>query len=195
LAQLLEERSQMRVNALLFSLLIASFVIMLSAIHVDTRSILPMKASFNALTNEAQKQISCLAENIYFEAKSEPKEGKIAVAFVTLNRLRTGNYADTICGVVTQKTNGVCQFSWYCDSSIASKRLTIKNSPVYNDILEMSTYLYLNIHRVQDVTNGATFYHADYVNPGWQLKKEKQIGRHIFYKRNGDQIDRNKTII
>ncbi len=185
----------MRVNALLFSLLIASFVIMLSAIHVDTRSILPMKASFNALTNEAQKQISCLAENIYFEAKSEPKEGKIAVAFVTLNRLRTGNYADTICGVVTQKTNGVCQFSWYCDSSIASKRLTIKNSPVYNDILEMSTYLYLNIHRVQDVTNGATFYHADYVNPGWQLKKEKQIGRHIFYKRNGDQIDRNKTII
>jgi spore germination cell wall hydrolase CwlJ-like protein len=180
---------------ILAGLLLSSVILMLTAIHVDTRSILPMKAPFKALAPEAQKQISCLAENIYFEAKSEPKEGKIAVAFVTLNRLRTGNYADTICGVVTQKTNGVCQFSWYCDSSITSKRLTIKNSPVYNDILEMSTYLYLNIHRVQDVTNGATFYHADYVNPGWQLKKEKQIGRHIFYKRNGDQIDRNKTII
>jgi spore germination cell wall hydrolase CwlJ-like protein len=180
---------------ILAGLLLSSVILMLTAIHVDTRSILPMKAPFKALAPEAQKQISCLAENIYFEAKSEPKEGKIAVAFVTLNRLRTGNYADTICGVVTQKTNGVCQFSWYCDSNITSKRLTIKNSPVYNDILEMSTYLYLNIHRVQDVTNGATFYHADYVNPGWQLKKEKQIGRHIFYKRNGDQIDRNKTII
>lgn len=185
----------MGARALLLGILLASIIVMLLAIHVDTRNILPMKAPFKALSLEAQKQISCLAENIYFEAAHEPKDGKIAVAFVTLNRLRTGNYADSICGVVFQKTNGVCQFSWYCDPNVTRQRLTIKNSPLYNEILEMSTYLYLNLHRVQDVTNGATFYHADYVNPGWQLKKEKQIGRHIFYKRNGDQIDRNKTII
>lgn len=182
-------------KSLFLGLSLSSFIVMLAAIHVDTRSILPMKAPFEALSKEVQKQISCLAENVYFEAAHEPKDGKIAVAFVTLNRLRTGNFADSICGVVTQKTNGTCQFSWYCDPNVTKQRLTIKTSPLYNEILEMTTYLYLNLHRVPDVTNGSTFYHADYVNPGWQLKKEKKIGRHIFYKRNGDEIDRNKTII
>ena len=33
-----------------------------------------------------QRQLSCLARNIYFEAGSEPFEGKVAVAQVTLNR-------------------------------------------------------------------------------------------------------------
>jgi len=179
----------------LIGMILSSIILILASIHVDTRSILPMKAPFKALNPVAQEQISCLAENVYFEAAHEPKDGKIAVAFVTLNRLRSGNYADSICGVVTQKTNGVCQFSWYCDPTVTKQRLTIKNTSLYNEILEMLTYLYLNLHRIDDVTNGATFYHADYVNPGWQLKKEKQIGRHIFYKRNGDQIDRNKTII
>ena len=59
----------------------------------------------------------------------------------------------------------------------------------------MSTDMYLNFDRMKDVTNGATYYHADYVNPGWtKLQKEKQIGRHIFYKSKGDKIDRNKGI-
>ena len=59
----------------------------------------------------------------------------------------------------------------------------------------MSTNLFLNFEKLRDVTNGATYYHADYVNPGWtRLKKEKQIGRHIFYKSKGDEIDRDKGI-
>ena len=149
---------------------------------------------------EQTKQLECLTRNIYWEAASEPFEGKVAVAQVTLNRMASGKFPDSVCGVVHQKNvfyeRVVCQFSWYCDKTITSKRLTIKHTPLYNDILEMSTNLYLNFERTKDVTNGATYYHADYVNPEWsKLKKEKQIGRHIFYKSKGDKIDRNKGII
>ena len=90
-------------KTLFISLVLSSFIIMLSAININTHALMPMKAPFEALTVDTKKQISCLAENIYFEAAHEPHEGKVAVAFVTLNRLMTGNYADTICGVVTQK--------------------------------------------------------------------------------------------
>jgi spore germination cell wall hydrolase CwlJ-like protein len=184
----------MKSKILLFSIILASFLVVISTINIDTHKT-PIKAPFSALTTEAKKQVTCLAENIYFEAGHEPLEGKKAVAFVTFNRLLTGNYADSICGVVQQKHGGTCQFSWYCDASIAAKRLTIKNTPLYNEILELSTNLFLNFEKVRDVTNGATYYHADYVNPGWtRLKKEKQIGRHIFYKSKGDQIDRDKGI-
>jgi len=107
-----------------------------------------------------------------------------------------GNYADDICGVVQQKTGNLCQFSWYCDSTYTSRRLTIKQTPLYNEILQIATNLVINFERMNDVTKGATYYHADYVNPGWsKLQKVEKIGRHIFYKRNSDKIDRNKGII
>jgi spore germination cell wall hydrolase CwlJ-like protein len=53
----------------------------------------------------------------------------------------------------------------------------------------------INFERMEDVTSGATYYHADYVNPGWKLQKVDQIGRHIFYKSKRDNIDRNKEFI
>ena len=184
-------RSKLIISSIFFSLAI----LFLSFISVDTYNILPIKSTFNNLTAEAQNQVTCLAENIYFEAAHEPLDGKKAVAFVTLNRLQSG-YADSICEVVQQKTKGTCQFSWYCDSTFTSRRLTIKETSLYNDILQLSTNVFLNFERMTDVTNGATYYHADYVNPKWtRLQKEKQIGRHIFYKSKIDQIDRNKGII
>ena len=185
----------MKSKPILFSLIFATLIITISFVNINTYN-LPIKAPFSSLAPDVKKQITCLAENVYFEAAHEPIEGRQAVAFVTFNRLQTGNYANSICEVVQQKTGNVCQFSWYCDKTITSKRLTIKHTPLYNDILEMSTNLYLNFERTKDVTNGATYYHADYVNPEWsKLKKEKQIGRHIFYKSKGDKIDRNKGII
>lgn len=186
----------MRSKAILFSIILSSIILALSLANINTPQILPIKADYSALTPEVKKQITCLAENIYFEAGHEPLEGQRAVAFVTLNRLQTGNYAQSVCDVVKQKTGSVCQFSWYCDHTFTSKLLTIKSTPLYNEILKLSTNLYLNFERMSDVTNGATYYHADYVNPGWtKLKKEKQIGRHIFYKSKGDKIDRNVQII
>jgi len=185
----------MRSKPILFSLLFATIILTLSYVNVDTYNILPIKSTFNALTTEAQKQVTCLAENIYFEAAHEPFDGKKAVAFVTLNRVQSG-YANNICDVVEQKTGKTCQFSWYCDHTFTSRRLTIKHTLLYNDILQLSTNVFLNFERMTDVTNGATYYHADYVNPKWtRLQKEKQIGRHIFYKSKIDQIDRSKGII
>lgn len=185
----------MRSKLILLSIFFSSLILFLSLMSVDTYNILPIKSTYNALTTEAQKQVTCLAENIYFEAGHEPLEGKTAVAFVTLNRLQS-DYANDICGVVKQKTGKTCQFSWYCDSTFTSRSLTIKQTLLYNDILELSTHIFLNFERMDDVTNGATYYHADYVNPKWtRLQKEKQIGRHIFYKSKIDQIDRTKGII
>ena len=185
----------MRSKLILFSIIFSSLILFLSLMSVDTYNILPIKSTYNALTVEAQKQVTCLAENIYFEAAHEPLEGKTAVAFVTLNRVQSG-YADNICDVVKQKTGKTCQFSWYCDITFTSRTLTIKQTSLYNEILQLSTNVFLNFERMTDVTNGATYYHADYVNPNWKrLQKEKQIGRHIFYKSKIDTIDRNKGII
>lgn len=148
--------------------------------------------SFYSLSEPAKKQVECLAENIYFEAGHEPHEGKLAVAMVTMNRVSTGNYGNDICGVVKQKVNGTCQFSWWCDASFTNRRLTIKHTPLYNEIRDLAVYVVMNYENITDVTKGATYYHADYVNPGWPLPKTTQIGRHIFYKKKSDYFHRKE---
>jgi len=166
----------------------------LSLISIDTYNILPIKSTFNNLTVEAQKQVTCLAENIYFEAGHESKNGQIAVALVTLNRLSSGNYADDICGVVNQKTGSTCQFSWVCMPTFTDKRLTIKSTPLYNEVRKVAMNVVFNYENLSDITKGATYYHADYVNPGWKLPKTTKIGAHIFYKRESDLKTMTKEI-
>jgi spore germination cell wall hydrolase CwlJ-like protein len=182
----------MRSRPILLTTFFSAIVLTVSMINIDLHGVLPFKTSYNSLTKDVQKQVTCLAENIYFEAAHEPTDGKKAVAFVTINRVLSGNYANTICDVVYQKTGGTCQFSWYCDKTFTDRRLTIKETKLYNEIRDLATHIVVNFERMKDVTHGATYYHADYVNPGWKLDKVDQIGRHIFYKRKGDQIDRNK---
>lgn len=184
----------MKSKPILFSLAFSTVIIFLSLVNVNLYN-LPFKARFESLNKETQKQVTCLADNIYFEAAHEPLDGKKAVAFVTINRLQTGNYANDICGVVTQKTGGTCQFSWYCESKHTNNRLTIRSTSLYNEIQQLAVNMVVNFERYEDVTNGATYYHADYVNPQWKLKRIDQIGRHIFYRSNKDKIDRNKGVI
>ena len=59
--------------------------------------------------------LMCLALNIYFEARSEPIQGQIAIAEVTLNRVASANFPNDVCSVVLQDNNSGCQFSWWCD--------------------------------------------------------------------------------
>lgn len=134
------------------------------------------------LSKSERKEVECLAQNIYYEAAGEPRLGWLAVASVTMNRLISGNYASSVCGVVHQKTGSTYQFSWVG----MRKRLSSINEEVYNEVLEVATTMYLNYDPSWDVTKGATFYHADYVNPGWKHQKVKKIGRHIFYRSKKD---------
>jgi len=185
---------KMQSKPILLSILFSAVILTLSMVNIDLYN-LPFKAEFESLDKKTQKQITCLADNIYFEAANEPLEGKKAVAFVTFNRLRSGNYANDICGVVYQKTGDVCQFSWYCEKKNTDRRLTIRDTSLYNEIRQLAVNLVINFEYQEDVTKGATYYHADYVNPQWKLKRIDQIGRHIFYRSNKDDIDRNKGII
>jgi spore germination cell wall hydrolase CwlJ-like protein len=130
---------------------------------------------------ERERQLDCLAINIYREAGYEPFEGKVAVAQVTMNRVENHQFPNDVCAVVYQKSAGtrvVCQFSWYCDS-------THRNRPVgqkgYTESYEVAKRVLLEGFRLP-VLEDALFYHADYVNPRWRLDRIQQIGTHIFYK-------------
>ena len=130
----------------------------------------------------------CLASNIYWEARNQPIEGRIAVAQVTMNRVESSSYPDTICDVVTQTRfypSGridlhSCQFSWYCDG--------LNDEPVetwgfsYEESFRLAV-IFLQ-ERPVDVTEGSTHYHNTKVNPFWttSLQEVVQIDEHIFYK-------------
>lgn len=133
------------------------------------------------------RQRRCLATAIYFEARGEPIQGQLAVAQVVMNRVRSETYPDTICGVVFQgqwRRRG-CQFSFTCDG--------IADVPRNQTTWELAQRL------AARVTDGkvwlaevghATHYHATYVRPRWrrQLNRIKKIGRHIFYRKPGADI-------
>ena len=128
------------------------------------------------------KQLDCLARNIYHEAATEPFEGKVAVAQVTLNRLQDGRFGKDVCGVVYQKNviyeKVICQFSWYCESP---STLKIRAPDLYKESYEVAKKVLLEGFRLPSLNN-AMYYHADYIQPGWRKEKVAKIGRHIFYK-------------
>jgi spore germination cell wall hydrolase CwlJ-like protein len=129
-----------------------------------------------------ERQLACLARNIYFEAGNEPFEGKVAVAQVTINRAQARGFPEDICQVIYQKNiiyqRVVCQFSWYCDRESASR---IMHREVYTESMEVAKKVLLEGFRLPSLTQ-ALYYHADYVNPGWKKERITKIGRHIFYK-------------
>ena len=130
---------------------------------------------------ERTRQLDCLTRNIYWEAANEPFEGKVAVAQVTMNRMHSGRFADSVCGVVYQKNvfyqRVVCQFSWYCEGNQKTKPI---HPPLWRESEEVAKKVLLEGFRLPSLRN-AYYYHADYVNPGWNKPKIEKIGRHIFY--------------
>jgi spore germination cell wall hydrolase CwlJ-like protein len=128
------------------------------------------------------KQLDCLTKNIYNEAATEPFEGKVAVAQVTMNRVDSGKFGKGVCGVVYQKNviyeKVICQFSWACIPGIAKKTVY---PALYKESEEVAKKVLLENFRLPSMTQ-AMYYHADYVNPKWGKPKITQIGHHIFYK-------------
>lgn len=143
--------------------------------------VLPAKAAEveqePALDANDRRQIQCLAENAYFEAGNQSRKGMIAVTNVVMNRVEDGRFPKTPCGVVRQKARGVCQFSWVCE-----RGRVIRDSELFRRTREIAEDVYLD--NVGDVTNGAKFYHADYVRPRWAniFRRTVIIGDHIFYR-------------
>ncbi len=172
----------------LFTISLIALTIGFTALSVTNIVTLPYRAYYHFMSTDARTQIECLAENIYFEAKNEPEIGQVAVAFVTINRVKSGYFEDDICGVVKQKTRNVCQFSWWCEEKpkaiSTAKALTNGSSLLYNDIRNLAVYVYANYDKLEDPSKGALFYHADYVKPKWKnMEHLTTIGRHIFYIR------------
>ena len=125
--------------------------------------------------------LMCLALNIYFEARSEPIEGQIAIAEVTLNRVASTNYPNDVCSVVLQENKDGCQFSWWCDGKSDQPREhnSLRTSKALAELM-------LNEgHHITVIGNEATHYHSNDVHLYWanDLHKIRRIGKHIFYKK------------
>jgi spore germination cell wall hydrolase CwlJ-like protein len=127
------------------------------------------------------KQEKCLADAVYFEARSEPDRGQIAVAQVVVNRAFSGFYPDNICGVVYQNAHRylACQFTFACEG----KRLVVnddeswsKAKQIARDVLDGKTWL--------TEIGKATHYHAYWVRPDWirDMRRIHKIGVHTFYR-------------
>jgi len=143
------------------------------------------KNTFNydvATVAERTKQLDCLTKNIYWEAASEPFEGKVAVAQVTLNRVKSGRFADSVCGVVYEKNvvyqKVICQFSWSCNGST---RIAPIHGMAWKDSQEVANRVLLENFRLPGLKD-ALYYHATYISPGWNREKIATIGQHVFYK-------------
>lgn len=130
---------------------------------------------------EYAKAERCLANAIYFEARSEPIRGQMAVAQVVMNRVFSGFYPNDVCGVVYQNANRhlSCQFTFACDGK--SKAITERGhwaraNRIARQTLDGQIY-------VPEVAK-STHYHAVYVHPNWvhEMKKLVRYGVHNFYR-------------
>jgi len=158
--------------------------IFIGSIAVFVASTANAKGLFTA---EDKPEMWCMAQNIYYEARGSNRADRAAVADVVLNRVQDSRYPNTICAVVQQgekhasgqmKRNR-CQFSWYCDGK--------SDWPTDLDAWVDAQQIAYNIIIYNDyrgITEGATHYHAKYVNPKWarDLQLVGRIGVHIFYR-------------
>ena len=129
---------------------------------------------------DIRDEINCLALNIYFEARGEPVDGKIAVGHVVLNRVADARYPDKICEVVKQggpRPRHRCQFSWWCDGRSDRPR----DLQAWKESQVLARVVFWGY--AEDPTGGALWYHADYTFPAWgrKLARGPMIGRHQFY--------------
>ena len=133
-------------------------------------------------------ELACMATAIYFEARGEPMVGQVAVAQVIMARVNDKRYPNTICEVVKQgyyyswnpeiPIPDKCQFSFWCDG----KPENIKDEDAYLRATEVAQAVMVGT--LYDTTQGATHYHAYYVQPSWSKKftQTVRINDHIFYR-------------
>lgn len=134
-------------------------------------------------TAKGGSSLTCLSEALYFEARGESVMGQFAVAEVILNRVDSGSFPSSVCGVVNQGASyGLhqCQFSYKCDG----KAEVISERAIYNQVTKIAKIMIDGEPRI--LTKGATYYHTTAVSPSWARKftKTNKIGVHLFYRDN-----------
>jgi spore germination cell wall hydrolase CwlJ-like protein len=150
----------------------------------------------SGFTKVSNEELICLAQNIYFEARDQTTKGQIAVALVTINRVNSKRFPNSICKVVKQANyrNGKvvkhkCHFSWFCDGlpDIPRDRIAWKVSKVIARAMLQQPGVHINNYgekwKVNDFLHGATHYHRNDVDPYWNhnMLKIATIGDHVFY--------------
>ena len=160
--------------------LIAAFIVLMSASTAQAQT-------QELYTAEQYPEHYCLALNIYYEARGSNLADRAGVANVVMNRTKDRRYPATICEVVKQGRQDAagnmirnqCQFSWYCDG----KSDRPGNTDLWIDA-QMLAWEMIENNKYRGLTEGATHYHATYVNPRWarDLQLVGRIGGHIFYR-------------
>jgi spore germination cell wall hydrolase CwlJ-like protein len=125
-------------------------------------------------------QFACLAKALYFEARGESVKGQFAVAEVILNRVDSGKYPNSVCGVVNQGANrrNGCQFSYACDG----RADTIREKAAYARVAKVARVMLDGAPRT--LTKGATHFHTTNIRPSWarRFPNTAKIGSHLFYR-------------
>lgn len=129
-----------------------------------------------------EEELHCLSQNVYFEARDQPFDGQVAVAFVAMNRAFSPHFPQNLCSVIKQggTRRHRCQFSWYCDGKSDRPR----EKDAWRQAQTVAYTVALGYSLLSDPTKGALFYHAEYVRPKWRFKLQKtaSIHHHIFYR-------------
>jgi len=151
------------------------FLLVLAAMVFLIRDTITQKA--------AARDLHCLTQNIYHEARGEPEAGKVAVALVTMNRVSSGRFPGTICEVVFEKRwdairrRYVGAFSW---TELESTQ------PLDAKAWQKSRRAAETVYNGRQTfeLDGVLFYHARHIKPSWArtMKPVKKIGRHVFYR-------------
>ena len=140
-------------NGLLMVLALVLSVFMLKWVVVDKLDKYAQTESSQITTAMREKQLACLAKNIYYEAGNQPFEGKVAVAQVTINRTESGLYPADICKTIYQKNivyeKVLCQFSWVCDRSVVAGKV---NMTSYKESEEVAKKVLLEGFRLPSFT-------------------------------------------
>jgi N-acetylmuramoyl-L-alanine amidase len=144
-----------------------------------TVPIRPKAATLNHLVDlqtipdKLDRETECLAASVYFESKTEPLEGQLAVAEVVINRAESGRFAKSICGVVFQKG----QFSFVRGGGFPP---IARNGHAWREAVAIAQ-IAMNDHWDSRASK-ALFFHATRVSPGWNKTRVAQLGNHVFYR-------------
>ena len=124
-------------------------------------------------SDPGSRELECLAVGIYFESKSEPLSGQLAVGEVIANRAESGRFPSTYCGVLFQRS----QFSFIRGKSLPS---VPRGSKQWQTAVAIAKIVDQDLK--DSAVGNALFFHAKHVSPSWRLKRVASVGNHIFYR-------------